>query len=52
MVCLYRGDVISFTVLFLERKSISDHVAKYQKMRAKSNLMIWFCIANGQVAEQ
>lgn len=51
MLFLYRGDVILFTVLFLERKNISEHVAKYQKMHAKSNLMIWFFIANDQVAE-
>lgn len=30
------------TLLFLERKNIYEHVSKYQKMHAKSNLMILF----------
>lgn len=52
MVCLHRGDVILFSLLFLERKNIYEHVSKYQKMHVKSNLIIWgFFIANGQVVE-
>lgn len=50
MVCLYRGDVILSTLLFLERKNIYEHVSKYENMHAKPKL-VWFFIANGQVAE-